>query len=54
VNPKSAVRYFAVMVGLNLCHELQQAQSITSDKAVPTEALEPLLARLEQALDANA
>ncbi len=44
----------AVMVGLNLCHELQQAQSITSDKAVPTEALEPLLARLEQALDANA
>ncbi len=40
----------AVMVALNLCHELQQERQKTTQGNIPEEALERLAAKLDQAL----
>lgn len=41
----------AVMVGLNLCYELSEAQNGAEGDVVHSNALNPLLDRLNQALD---
>lgn len=40
----------AVMVALNLCHELQQERKNTSSSSVPQDVLERLAAKLDRAL----
>lgn len=41
----------AVMVGLNLCYELQQAESNQPGDTVPTRVLENIVNRLDSALE---